>query len=144
MKLINQPSLRFSILIICSLFFTTASTYAQEKRIKPPKRHCAIKSVDLFVDHSFDLYNKVFVYDSLSQQGVEIPEEYQQLIMEDMQRNLDSMYVALPVVIEDMGGKSFIAQTKGTLNLNKARRAITSSIKTVKKYSLGEPVVSED
>ncbi|GHC51403.1 hypothetical protein [Ulvibacter litoralis] len=144
MQSITITSLLYKRVTCLLLILVTSGVWAQDKRIKPPKRDSNIESVDGFVNHTFDLYNKVFVYDSLTQKGVEIPAEYEDAILEDMEKNLDSMYQILPVVIEDMGGQPFAKKAKGTLNLNKARRALTFSIRTVKVYFLGESEKEEN
>lgn len=138
MKRYSNTSPLCKRLICLLLVLVTSGIWAQEKRLKPPKRASNIESVDGFVNHTFELYHKVYVYDSLTQKGVEIPTEYEDAIVADMEKNLDSMYQILPVVIEDMGDEPFTRKAKGTLNLNKARRALTYSIRTVKVYFLGE------
>lgn len=143
MKRFTTTSPLYRCLICLLLLVVSTGIWAQDKRIPPPKKDSAIKSVDGFVHHTFDLYNKVFVYDSLTQKGVEIPAEYEDAIVEDMEKNLDSMYQILPVVIDDMRGQPFARKARGTLNLNKARRALTFSIKTVKIYFLGESEAKE-
>lgn len=137
---------KIQILILFLLIFFTGifTITAQPTRMYPPKKDSKIESVNQFVDHSFDLYNKVFVYDSLTQKGVEIPPEYEDIIIEDLERNADSLYQIFPVVLDEMNGEKLWVKAKAILNLNKARNALTYSIKTAKKYTLGEATEPEE
>ena len=62
MKL-SKNALRISFFGIVLLFFIS-NTYAQTKQIKRPKSKVGISSVDNFVAQSFNLYDKVYKYDS--------------------------------------------------------------------------------
>ena len=97
---------------------------AQSKRIKSPKRNSKIASTDKFVENTFNLYNKVFVYDSLTQAGVEVPAELEDEILENAVKNIDSLWGVVPDIIDDISDASFMKQAKATLNLNKAKKAL--------------------
>ena len=116
----------FSLVFIFIIGFAFNAVHAQEKRIKRPKKNCKIASVDGFVNYSFELYNKVFVYDSLAKAGVELTGEQEDLVFASVQRDADSLYQIFPTVLDDMTSSksSIIKKAKATLNLNKAKKAI--------------------
>ena len=136
----------FSLVFIFIIGFAFNAVHAQEKRIKRPKKNCKIASVDGFVNYSFELYNKVFVYDSLAKAGVELTGEQEDLVFASVQRDADSLYQIFPTVLDDMTSSksSIIKKAKATLNLNKAKKAIKYTGKTVKGYLAGEEEVTEE
>lgn len=126
--------------VFCVFFLVIPNnSYGQKKRTKPPKRDSNIKSVDAFVNNTFELYHKVFVYDSLNKANVEIPAELEDELVQSAERNIDSLMSVLPDVIEDMSDSSasFGRKAKATLNLNKAKKALKFCIKTAKIYFVG-------
>lgn len=125
-------------ILILSMLGVTSTLKSQNDRIKPPKRASKIKSVDVFVDHSFELYNKVFVYDSLVRAGYETTTEEDNFIMESMKANLDSLWDVAPDLIDDLNGKISLKKGKAILNLNKSKKAIKESMKMVKAYLIEE------
>jgi len=127
-----------SLTFVFSFLLMPVVISAQSKRIKPPKRNSKIKSVDQFVDHTFRLYNKVFVYDSLTQVGVEIPSELEDELVERAQQDVDSLWQAVPDIIADVSDASFMKKTKATFNLNKAKKALKYCGLTIKNYFLGK------
>ena len=114
------------------------------KRIERPKRPSKIKVVDSFVDYSFNLYNKVFIYDSLSIRGVKIPAELEDAIVDGVQQDADSLMQIIPEVIDGMEGEKLIRKAKAMLNLNKVRRILTYSVKTAKLYAVREIGIGEE
>lgn len=138
MKATHNLNRNISLGIII-IFLIPFYGWSQPKRVKPPKRISKIESVDQFVKHSFELYNKVFVYDSLTRAGVEVPSEIEDALVERAEQDVDSLWQALPVVLEDMtnGKENILKKGKATLNLNKSKRALKYCIKTVKAYFVG-------
>ena len=132
------------LILISLLLILGSSLQAQSKRIKPPKRNSKVKSVDLFVVHTFDLYNKIFVYDSLSNVGVEIPSELEDELVERAEQNIDSLWEAIPDIIDDISDASFMKQARATLNLNKAKKALKYSGITLKNYFVGNKEEDDD
>ena len=116
---------------------TSLDTIAQKRKIKRPKK-CNIKTVDRFVGNSFRIYRKVYVYDSLTVAGVEIPEELENEIFESLQTDVDSMIMITPDIWDSMKDEPLLKQAKGGMNLGKASRALTFSLQKVKAYTLGE------
>lgn len=121
-------------------------TSFSQKRIKAPKRDSKIKSADQFVNNSFSLYHKVYVYDSLTKANVEIPSELEDELLKSAQKNVDSLWQVLPTVFEDMGsGKaSILKKGVATLNLNKSKKALTYTMKTIKLYFKDQVDQKED
>lgn len=113
------------------------------KRIKRPKRPSKIGVVDSFVDYSFNIYNKVYIYDSLSIRGVKIPTELEDAIINGIEQDADSLLQIIPEVIDAMEGEKTIRLAKAMLSLNKVRRVLTYSVDTAKLYALREIGVGE-
>ena len=118
MKILSKLP-RFYIVAIMFIFLSPELSWSQ-KRIKPPKRDSKVKSVDLFVNNTFDLYHKVFVYDSLVRAGVEVPSEIEDELVERAEQNIDSLYQVVPDILDDISNTSIMKQAKATLNLNRA------------------------
>lgn len=124
------------LLFIVTVFLIPSITWCQPKRIKPPNRDSKVKSADQFVNNSFRLYHKVFVYDSLMRAGVDVPPEIEEELVERAQQDADSLLQAVPSVIDDISDASFLRQARATLNLNKAKKALKYCTDTVKGYFL--------
>ncbi|MCK8482009.1 hypothetical protein [Psychroserpens algicola] len=136
---------RLSLLILIG-FLISLSGYAQPKRLKPPKRPSKIQSVDRFVDNAFELYHNVFVYDSLTQMGVEVPSEIEDALVERAERDIDSLWQVLPTIVDDMssGNANIMKKGKATINLNKSKKALKYCMQTVKAYFIGSKDDEED
>jgi len=131
----------FSITGFTLLFFffgSILSSFSQE-RIDPPKKASKIESADQFVDNTFNLYHKIFVYDSLSLKGVEIPPELEDELVARAQHDVDSLWQVLPDVFDDLssGRGNLMRKGKATLNLNKAKKALRYCLTTMKIYFVG-------
>lgn len=135
MKILSKLP-RFYIVAIMFIFLSPELSWSQ-KRIKPPKRDSKVKSVDLFVNNTFDLYHKVFVYDSLVRAGVEVPSEIEDELVERAEQNIDSLYQVVPDILDDISNTSIMKQAKATLNLNRAKKALKFCMTTVKAYFIG-------
>ncbi|MEP5338372.1 MAG: hypothetical protein ABJL44_10610 [Algibacter sp.] len=120
------PSVKKTLFIIVfsALFLIPLLGTSQPSRIKVPKRMSKITTTDKFVSKTFELYNKVFIYDSLTIAGVEIPGELEDELMESAVRDIDSLWEVVPDIIDDISDASFMKQAKATLNLNKAKKAL--------------------
>ncbi|REG87398.1 hypothetical protein [Winogradskyella sediminis] len=119
------------------LFLSPIQGWTQEKRIKKPKRKSKIASVDNFVNHSFELYHKVFVYDSLIKAEVEVPVEIEDELMERAERDVDSLWQEVPDIAEDISDAPFMRQAKATFNLNRTKNALKFCMMAVKTYFVG-------
>lgn len=133
-------------IVMALLFLIPLLGFSQKKRLKPPKRVSKIESVDQFVENSFDLYHKVFVYDSLTTVGVEVPAEIEDTLIERAERDVDSLWQILPTILDDMtsGNANIMKKGKATINLNKSKKALKYCMQTVKMYFKGEEEESID
>lgn len=138
MKTFQKTFPKIAILILV-LFLMPICSFSQEKRIKPPKRESNIASVDQFVDNTFNLYHKVFVYDSLTQAGVEVPAEIEDELMERAEKDIDSLWDIFPEVLDDManGRANLMKKGKATANLNKSKKVLRYCLTMVKTYFVG-------
>ncbi|RKE94950.1 hypothetical protein [Ichthyenterobacterium magnum] len=138
MKAIDNLKKYISVVIVI-LFLIPQNGFSQKKRLKPPKRVSKIESVDQFVSHSFELYHKVFVYDSLTKAGVEVPAEIENQLLERAEQDIDSLWQVLPTILDDMtsGDANIMIKGKATINLNKSKRALKYCMKTMKVYFIG-------
>ena len=131
----NIVNTKQSVLIgILAFFLFSATGWSQPKKIKPPKRISKVESVDQFVEKTFQLYHKVFVYDSLTQAGVEVPPEIEDELIERAGQDADSLWQTVPDILDDISDAPFLRQAKATLNLNKAKKAIKYCAVTAKAY----------
>lgn len=139
MKYLKILILNIAFLII------SAPMFSQVKRLAPPKKSSRITSVDAFVDNTFLLYHKIFVYDSLSKANVEVPSEFEDELLSSMEKDVDSMWTILPNILEDMEGKgSFLKKAKAVVNLNRAKKALKFCMKASKNHLVGTKEEEEE
>lgn len=139
----NFKIVRISLVIAAFLIFTNA-TAQETKRIMPPKKPSKVKSIDGFSEHTFKIYNSIFVYDSLTTAGIEIPAEVEDLIAADIEMRIDSLSNIIPEMIDDVDNAPFMRKLRATLSLNKSRKAITYMLATAKKHVFGEPKIADE
>lgn len=118
------------------VFFITTS-YAQTKEIKRPKSNVGISSTDNFVRDSFDMYDKVYMYDGYAAAGKPLDDEDID-VLEDALDDLEGLSDSAPNILGDLDGASVLKQGKATLQINRAKKALTYSIKTAKELLLGQ------
>lgn len=128
----------------CFVLFSVNIEAQTKKRLKPPKRHSKVKSVDHFVGHTFKLYNKIFVYDSLTQAGVDIPAELEDELVERAEKDIDSLLQIVPDIIDDVSDASFMRKAKATLNLNRAKKALKYCGIIIKSHFIGNKEEEDD
>jgi len=112
-------------------------TDAQTKKLKRPSSNIGISSVDIFVSKSFDIYEKVYTYDGYAAAGTSLKDEDLEAL-EDTLTDLESLSDSALDILDDLDGRSVIKQTKATLRINKAKKALKYSIKTSKALLLGQ------
>jgi len=136
MKSLN---IKFLIILISVCFLMPLHSISQNKRQSKPKRHSKIESADTFVDITYKLYNKVYVHDSLTQVGVEIPADLENDLIESAQNDVDSLWQVLPDVIDDIANSkaSILSKGRATLNLNKSKKALKYCALYVKQVIIG-------
>ncbi len=131
-------------MILAFFLLAPFSAISQPKRIKPPKRNSKIKSADQFIKNTFKLYDKIYVYDSLTVAGVDIPSELEDELTMRAEQDLDSLLQLAPDIIDDISDASFMKQARATMNLNKAKKALKYCGLTIKNYFLGEEEEEEE
>ncbi len=137
MKIINSKTV--FLFLSVGIFMVPFESLAQnEERITPPRKESKVESIDDFSDHTFEIYNTIFVYDSLTQAGVEIPAEIEDEIAANIETRVDSLSDIIPDMLSDLDSAPVMRKLRAAGSLNKSRKAITYMITTVKKYTLGE------
>lgn len=136
MKSLNST---FLLVLLCLVFTMPLQSFSQNKRQLKPKRPSKIESADKFVDLTYNLYHKVYVHDSLTQVGIEIPSDLEAQLLESAQNDIDELFQVLPDVIDDIGnsGASFVNKGRATLNLNKSKKALKYCALYVKQMVVG-------
>lgn len=132
-------TIKFLFTVSCFLFLLPLYSISQNKRQQKPKRHSTIESADKFVDVTYNLYNKVYVHDSLTRVGVEIPGDLEYELIERAQDDVDSLWQILPDVIDDIANSnaSILSKGRATLNINKSKKTLKQCAFYVKQLVLG-------
>ncbi|MEM5566024.1 OmpA family protein [Psychroserpens sp. AS72] len=127
---------KFVLTLLVIVFFIPQS-YSQTKKLKRPKSRVGISSVDTFVRESFDLYEKVYKYDGYAQSGTPLDDEDID-VLEDALTEMTALSDSAVDIASDLDGVGILKQGKATLQINKAKKALTYSIKTAKELLMGE------
>jgi len=128
-----RSSLKFIISLLVFVFLlSNQTTEAQTKRLKRPSSRVGISSVDTFVRESFDLYNKVYRYDGYAETGKSLEDDDYEILI-DAVEDAEGVLTTAPSAISDLDGAGVLKQGKGTLQINRAKKALKYSIKTGKK-----------
>ncbi|NNK74360.1 MAG: OmpA family protein [Flavobacteriaceae bacterium] len=114
------------------LFMISPVIEAQTKKLKRPSSRVGISSVDNFVRESFDLYDKVYMYDGYAEQGRPL-DDGDLDVLENTLDDLTILSASAPDVLIDIDGAGVLKQGKATLQMNRAKKALSYSIKTAKK-----------
>lgn len=125
------------------LFLTSGLIEAQTKRLKRPSSRVGIASVDKFVRESFDLYDKVYRYDSYAEQGKPLEDDDYEILL-DAVEDAEGVLASAPNAISDLDGAGVLKQGKGTLQINRAKKALNYSLKTAKKLLTERPKKNEE
>ncbi|WP_298900065.1 OmpA family protein [uncultured Psychroserpens sp.] len=126
------------LVLSCFAFlFIIPLSYSQTKKIKRPKSRVGISSVDNFVRESFDLYDKVYMYDGYAAAGTPLDDDDID-VLEEALEDLTVLSESAPDILSDIKGQSVLKQGKATLQINRAKKALKYSIKTAKELLLGE------
>ncbi len=117
---------------IFAFFLFQNTIEAQTKRLKRPSSRVGISSVDRFVSESFNLYDKVYRFDSYAEQGKPLSDDDLELLI-DAVDDSEQVLATAPDAISDIDGAGILKQGKATLQMNRAKKALKYSIKTAKK-----------
>ncbi|MCB0400068.1 MAG: OmpA family protein [Winogradskyella sp.] len=124
-------------LAFCILLFTVPTLDAQTKKLKRPTNRVGVTSVDNFVQESFDLYDKVYKYDGYAASGKSLEDEDLD-VLEEALEEMTALSDSAPDIINDLDGVGVLKQGKATLQMNRAKKALSYSIKTAKELLLGQ------
>ncbi|MCM4156306.1 hypothetical protein [Gramella sp. AN32] len=142
-----KSNFKILILILCfGIFLSGYDCRAQEsdkERIIPPKKLSKVKSIDEFSAYTFDIYNNLYVYDSLVEAEIEIPAELEDALAENIETRVDSLLNVVPDMLDDIDSAPIMRKLRAAGSLNKSRKAITYMLEFTKKYTLGEPQEAE-
>ena len=116
---------------------------AQTKRLKRPSSRVGIASVDTFVRESFDLYNKVYRFDRYAESGTPLSDDDYELLIDAVEDG-ERVLAKAPDAVSDLDGAGVLKQGKGTLQLNRAKKALKYSIKTAKNLIAGRKKSQEE
>lgn len=120
------------IVLFFVIILSTPSANSQTKKIKRPTSRVGISSVDNFVKESFDIYDKVYMYDGYAEAGKPLDDEDID-VLEEALDDLTILSDSAPNIISDLDGVSVLKQGKATLQINRAKKALNYSIKTAKR-----------
>lgn len=118
--------------LICTLALLGPALQAQTKRLKRPSSRVGIYSVDTFVQESFDIYDKVYRYDKYVKNGTALEDEDIDLL-EGVLTDATRLLEHAPNVLSDLDGQGALKQTKATLQINRAKKALKYSVKMAKE-----------
>ncbi|MEZ4797916.1 MAG: OmpA family protein [Flavobacteriaceae bacterium] len=127
---------KFTTVFIFTFLFS-ANIEAQTKQIKRPSSRVGATNIDNFVRESFDIYDKVYRYDSYAKSGKKLDDSDID-VLEDALDDATILTESAPNVISDLDGLSVLKKGKATLQVNKAQKALRYSIKTAKELLFGE------
>ena len=132
MKLPLKLPLTLMALFFVFSFLSIEAQSKKTKKLKRPSSTLGISSVDTFVSESFDLYDKVYMYDGYAEAGKSLEDEDLD-VLEAALEDITNLSASAPDIISDLDGAGFLKQSKATLAINRAKKALKYSIATAKK-----------
>ncbi len=136
-------SFKRNFIFVCISLFLISAVDAQTKKLKRPKKPVGISSVDNFVRESFDLYEKVYAYDSYSKSGKTLDDDDID-VLEDAIDDIAILTENAVDIADDIQGQGVLKQGKATLQINRAKKALKYSAKTAKDLLLNNRGESEE
>lgn len=134
----NTSNFKLNATLAVGIFFLfTTVLIAQTKKLKRPSSRVNIASVDKFVRNSFDIYDKVYMYDGYAEQGKELTDADID-VLENALDDLADLSDSAPNILGDLDGVGMLKQGKATLQINRAKKALAYSIKTAKELLAGQ------
>ncbi len=132
----------FALLFIIPLHSLEAQK-KKSKKLKRPSSRVGISSVDKFVRESFNLYDKVYVYDGYHESGKSLTDDDYEILI-DVVEDGQEVLASAPDAISSLDGAGVLKQGKGTLQINRSKKALKYSLKTAKKLLTTKPKKNED
>jgi len=125
-------SLKLNIAFLAMVFiFSSQQLKAQTKKLKRPSTSVGISKVDKFVRESFNLYDKVYKYDGHAKSGKQLEDDDYEVLI-DVVDESNSVLSSAPSAVSSLNGAGVLKQGKGTLQINRAKKALRYSLKTAK------------
>ncbi len=118
--------------LVCTLMCMPLVEAQKKKRLKRPSSRVGIYSVDSFVQNSFDIYDKVYMYDGYAEQGKPLTDDDID-VLERALDDLADLSASTPDILSDIDGANALKKAKATLQINRAKKALSYSIKTAKR-----------
>lgn len=125
------------LLSSCIFLFTVNETIAQTKKLKRPSSTVGISSVDNFVRESFNIYDKVYMYDGYAASGKSLDDSDID-VLEQAIDNITGLLDSAPHILSDLDEKSVLKQSKATLQINRSKKALKYSLKIAKELLSGK------
>lgn len=125
------------VLTLLTIFIFSIDGYSQTKKLKRPSSRVGVTSVDRFVKESFDLYDKVYMYDGYAEAGKPLSDEDID-VLEQALDDVTGLSDSAPDILSDIDGIGVLKQSKATLQVNRAKKALKYSIKTSKELLLNQ------
>ncbi|MDT0606891.1 OmpA family protein [Croceitalea rosinachiae] len=129
--------LKSNLLSLLAIFIFFISANAQTKKLKRPSSRVGVSSIDQFVRESFDLYDKVYMYDGYAKAGTPLSDEDID-VLEQALDDVTGLSDSAPDILSDIEGIGVLKQSKATLQINRAKKALKYSIKTSKELLLNK------
>jgi len=115
----------------------------KSKKLKRPSSRVGISSVDKFVRESFNLYDKVYIYDGYYEAGKALSDDDYEILI-DAAEDVQEVLASAPNAIQALDGAGVLKQGKGTLQINRAKKALNYSLRTAKKLLTTKPKKKDD
>ena len=93
------------------------------KKLKRPTSKVGIASVDSFVQESFDLYDKVYMYDGYAAAGTPLADEDLD-ILEAALEDVTNLSASAPNILSDLDGRSVLKAKQGNLTNQSRKKSI--------------------
>jgi len=140
MKTVSKSAM---LLAFLTFFIFSVHGTAQTKKLKRPSGRVGVNSVDTFVRESFDLYDKVYMYDGYAQAGTPLSDDDID-VLEQALDDVTGLSDSAPDILSDISGIGLLKQSKATLQINRAKKALKYSITTSKKLLLNKDRDTEE
>ena len=127
-----KPNRTLVFTLVCTLLCMPFAEAQKKKRLKRPSSRVGIYSVDSFVQNSFDIYDKVYMYDGYAEQGKSLSDDDID-VLERALDDLSALSESAPDILSDLDGANALKKAKATLQINRAKKALSYSIKTAKR-----------
>ncbi|MDU8885393.1 OmpA family protein [Yeosuana sp. MJ-SS3] len=134
--MIKIKSKPYQTTIFALFFILNHCIQAQTKKIKRPSSSVGVASTDTFVKESFDIYDKVYLYETYAQSDTPLDDSAIDFL-EDALNDVTNLSASAPNVISDLDGQGALKQAKATLQINKAKKALKYSLVTIKELLAG-------